>query len=212
MTWAELKTNPNADCLCQFKSHTFGKQQVFLLSLVHKGNSLILEETVDLSPSCCLMVGIGQGLCCFLQDWAQGQQWPNLQWKGLNQGGRHSTGEKGSPGAVSETWGPWWPGPPAMTTVWAARILCVSTATLSNPNASPHPHTVLRQPKGNTVIRDPEVLDCQLQTKGHLDSLALLAFAPKPWAFVCSSSMRTPTLTPLPNQWCRRCSSALYRE
>lgn len=65
------------------------------------------------------------------------------------------------------------PGPPAMTTVGAARILCVSAATLCNPNASPHPHTVLQQPKENTVIGDPEVLDCQLQTKGSVCLLIL---------------------------------------
>lgn len=186
MTWAELKTDPKAGCLCQFKSHTFGKQQVFLLSLVHKGNPLILEETTDLSPSCWLWwLGLARACAASSRTGHRVNRDRTFNGRGWTREAGIPLGRKALLGQCLKPEACGGPGPAAMTTVWTARILCVSTATLCNPNASPHPHTVLQQPKENTVIRDPEVLDCQLQTKG---SICLLILHEDP-----------PTLTPLPS-------------
>lgn len=43
------------------KPHASGKQHAFPLSLVYKGSPLILEQAVDLSPSCWLCeMGLGR--------------------------------------------------------------------------------------------------------------------------------------------------------
>lgn len=111
-------------------------------------------------------------MCCSPQDWAQGQQGQFLPWKGPKQGGRHSTGDRALlgqclrpeayGGLALQVW-PWF-GQPGF-------LLHPSSCSLQSTPPL-HPCTVPQDPKGDTITRDPEILE------------------------VCSSSMRTP----LPSQ------------
>lgn len=69
---------------------------------------------------------------------------------------------------------------PAMTTVGVSQdSLCINSYSVQSKCFSLTPHTVLQQPKENTVIGDPEVLGLPAANKGkRLSAL---------------SSMRTPT-------------------
>lgn len=97
----ELKNQSQLGLSMSMLQHTSGKLCAFPLGLVHKRNSLILEQAVDLSfKLLVLWAGLGRACPTHLRP---GPTASSFNGRGLSRGGRHSTGDEGPPGTVSET-------------------------------------------------------------------------------------------------------------
>ena len=136
----ELSTDLQGNCLRIQKPHASGKQHAFPLSLVCKGHPLILEQTVDLSPSCWLSgLSLSRAWAAPPRTGPRANRASSFNASGLNRKAGTPLGT-GSPGAVCEACGGL--APRHGHSLGSQGSFCIPTAPLCNPNASPHCHSV----------------------------------------------------------------------